>query len=313
MGYPNAKAKRRVVSAAREDTAPAGSSMEGAAEEVRSKKTSRKRGYIRRRLGCFGSAAAGNEREVAGDGALPEREALGDGSRSGRVPTHLVITVNGIIGSAGNWRFAAMQFLKKLPENVIVHRSRCNCNLATFDGVDVMGERLAEEVLEFVQDRPELQKISFVAHSLGGLISRYAIAKLYDPAPHKETSTGNGNHKDLDTDTQFLEVKAKGKIAGLEPMNFITFATPHLGSRWHRQVPVFCGFPLLEHMASGGSWMLGRTGRHLFLKDNDDGKPPLLLQMVKDSKDLHFISALQSFRRCVAYANVCLDRILPKI
>lgn len=29
-----------------------------------------------------------------------------------------------------------------------------------------------------------------------------------------------------------------GRIAGLEPMNFITFASPHLGSRGHKQVKI---------------------------------------------------------------------------
>lgn len=30
--------------------------------------------------------------------------------------------------------------------------------------------------------------------------------------------------------------ESKGKIAGLEPVNFITAATPHLGSRGNKQV-----------------------------------------------------------------------------
>jgi hypothetical protein len=86
------------------------------------------------------------------------------------------------------------------------------------------------QVRQVVRRRRNLRKISFVAHSLGGLVTRYAIGKLYEP-PTNETSP-------LDTDklSDEQETPAAGKIAGLEPINFITSATPHLGSRWNKQV-----------------------------------------------------------------------------
>lgn len=42
-------------------------------------------------------------------------------STSKRIPRHLVIMVNGITGSASDWRYAAEQFVKRLPDKVIVH------------------------------------------------------------------------------------------------------------------------------------------------------------------------------------------------
>ncbi|KAE8708359.1 hypothetical protein F3Y22_tig00110345pilonHSYRG00074 [Hibiscus syriacus] len=69
----------------------------------------------------------------------------------------------------------------------------------------------------------------------------------------------------------------------------------------------------LEKLAARISWLLGRTGKQLFLKDGKNGKPPLLLWMVSDCKDLKFISALQSFRRCVAYANVVPETIINEV
>lgn len=36
------------------------------------------------------------------------------------------------------------------------------------------------QVLSVVRRWPEVQKISFVAHSLGGLVARYAIGRLYN-------------------------------------------------------------------------------------------------------------------------------------
>ncbi|XVF36491.1 hypothetical protein REPUB_Repub19eG0063000 [Reevesia pubescens] len=223
-------------------------------------------------------------------------------------PSHLVIMVHGIIGSAQNWRFAAKQFLKSYPEDAIVHCSERNSSMLTFDGVDVMGDRLAEEVKYVISRHPSVQKISFVGHSLGGLVARYAIARLYEQDLTRENSQTNGN-----CGTDHLGdscPQGKGKIAGLEPVNFITVASPHLGSRWHKQVPLFRGSRALEKVAARISWFLGRTGKHLFLTDGKNGKPPLLLQMVRDCEDLKFMSALQSFRRRVVYANASFDHIV---
>ncbi|KAL9249334.1 putative lipase C4A8.10 [Drosera capensis] len=161
-------------------------------------------------------------------------DVVNAGVVGGRVASeHLVVMVNGIIGSATDWKFAAEQFVERLPKTVIVHRgffpSRSECKSATltFDGVDLMGERLAEEVLGVVRHWPGLQKISFVAHSLGGLVARYAIGRLYESVKEKNSwSEENSSHQ-----MQSFGGYYKATIAGLEPMNFITFATPHLGSR----------------------------------------------------------------------------------
>ncbi|KAL5666616.1 hypothetical protein ACJX0J_026724, partial [Zea mays] len=207
--------------------------------------------------------------------------------------------------SSADWKFAAEQFVKRLPGKVYVHRSQSNYSKLTYDGVDLMGERLAEEVRQVVQRRRNLRKISFVAHSLGGLVTRYAIGKLYEPAMDETSSC------DIDKPSDEQNVRDVGKIAGLEPINFITSATPHLGSRLNKQLPFLFGVPLLEKTAAGTAhFIVGRTGKHLFLTDNDDGKPPLLLRMVEDCDDGKFMSALRCFKRRVAYANVTYDHIV---
>ncbi|KAI7726641.1 hypothetical protein M8C21_001500 [Ambrosia artemisiifolia] len=203
---------------------------------------------------------------------------------------HVLIMVNGITGSAADWRYAAKQFVKRLPDKVIVHCSECNSSTLTFDGVDRMGERLAEE-------------ISFISHSLGGLVARYAIGRLYENVPISRSS----NLKQNDSE-QAVEQLFEARIAGLQPVNFITVATPHLGSRGHRQLPFLCGLPFLERRApQTAHWIVGRSGKHLFLTDNDNGGRPLLLQMVNDSENIKFMSALGSFKRRVAYANTNYD------
>ncbi|GFP87594.1 putative lipase yor059c [Phtheirospermum japonicum] len=234
-------------------------------DKLKTKKRKKNIYYFIPRFGCLRSDDA-----VPGAEATPAPEA--DGNGRDHLPTHLIVMVNGIIGSAQNWRYAAKQFVKAYPNDVIVHCSESNSTMLTFDGVDVMGKRLADEVISVVARHPNLQKISFVGHSLGGLVAR--------------------------------------KIAGLEPVNFITSATPHLGSRGHKQVPIFCGFYAMEKLASRASGLLGRTGKHLFLSDCDGEKPPLLLRMCSDSEDHKFISALQSFERRVAYANARFDHLV---
>ncbi|RYR66920.1 hypothetical protein Ahy_A03g013113 isoform C [Arachis hypogaea] len=294
--------------------------------------------------GCFSFK---NPRlRVEADSSGEDLFVAASGSVAKQVPSHLVIMVNGIIGSAADWRYAAEQFVKKLPDKVIVHRSECNSSRLTFDGVDTMGERLAEEVLCVIRRWPQVQKISFVAHSLGGLVARYAIGRLYDYSS-KLGPVGTSRNSIVDEKTEYLkpclEPGSENKIAGLEPVNFITFATPHLGSRGNKQVgyipmrkycnssiifpslslslslspslsllqlPFLCGLPFLERRASQTAHLVaGRSGKHLFLMDNDDGKPPLLLRMVDDTDDLKFMSALRAFKRRVAYANANYDRI----
>lgn len=78
-----------------------------------------------------------------------------------------------------------------------------------------------------VKRRPGLKKISFVAHSVGGVVARYAIGKLYRP-PRTD------NVQKFSDDTS--EEGSKGTIVGLAPINFITVASPHLGSRGNKQV-----------------------------------------------------------------------------
>lgn len=208
---------------------------------------------------------------------------------------HLVVMVNGILGSSADWKFAAEQFVKSLPDKVFVHRSEKNASSQTLDGVDVMGERLSEEVLELIKQKPNLRKISFVAHSVGGLVARYSIGRLYRPPSVNDSESE----------------ESKATIGGLIPVNFIAVATPHLGSRGNKQVPFLFGVSALEKVAVAIiHWIFRRTGRHLFLTDNEDGKPPLLKRMLEDYGDLKFMSALRSFHRRVAYANVGYDHIV---
>ena len=58
------------------------------------------------------------------------------------------------------------------------------------------------------------------------------------------------------------------------------------------QVPFLFGVSSFEKVAGLViHWIFKRTGRHLFLKDEEEGKPPLLRRMVEDTGDCHFMYA----------------------
>ena len=109
------------------------------------------------------------------------------------------------------------------------------------------------QVLAVVRHRPEVRKISFVAHSLGGLVARYAIGRLYEHSPILETAALTGNslsEEHTNSMVQGHDQPHEAKIAGLEPMNFITFATPHLGSRGHKQAGSPCSYKLKGNLST---------------------------------------------------------------
>lgn len=78
-------------------------------------------------------------------------------------------------------------------------------------------------MVELINQKPGLKKISFVAHSVGGLVARYAIGRLYRPKSDDACVCDESEER-------------SGNICDLEAMNFIMLATPHLGSRGNKQV-----------------------------------------------------------------------------
>lgn len=217
-------------------------------------------------------------------------------------PDHLLVLVHGILASPSDWTYFNVELKRRLGKKFMIYASSCNMYTKTFTGIEGAGKRLADEVIQVVDKTEGLKKISFLAHSLGGLFARYAIAVLYTP---------NGSSKSDDVAGSPLSSSNKGLMAGLEAINFITLATPHLGVRGNKQLPFLLGVPFLEKLAAPlAPIFTGRTGTQLFLTDGKPSRPPLLLRMASDCKEGKFISALGTFRCRVLYANVSYDRIL---
>uniref|UniRef100_A0A0D6QWT6 DUF676 domain-containing protein n=2 Tax=Araucaria cunninghamii TaxID=56994 RepID=A0A0D6QWT6_ARACU len=241
-----------------------------------------------------------------------------EGARADTQPDHLLVLVHGILASPSDWTYVEAELQRRLGNRFYIYASAANSYTQTLQGIDVAGRRLAEEVQQIIQKMPSLRRISFLAHSLGGLFARYAIAVLY-----KENSEIHGNSGKQDIAERLPEKKMmtevedrynrtpKATVGGLEAMNFITLATPHLGVRGKNQLPFLLGVPLLEKLAAPlAQYIVRRTGRQLFLTDGKASRPPLLLRMASDCEDGKFISALGAFRSRILYANVSFDHMV---
>ncbi|KAF9922709.1 hypothetical protein FBU30_007166 [Linnemannia zychae] len=128
----------------------------------------------------------------------------------------------------------------------------------------------------------KVTQFSFLGYSLGGLIGRFAMGLL-------------------DIEKFFDPIEQGGQ--GIEPVYFITMATPHLGIR----KPPQSNFAKVFNYLS--SHMLSRTGEQLQLIDNYVNEKPILLAM--SEPESIFVHALNRFKRRAIYCNVRNDRSVP--
>ena len=162
--------------------------------------------------------------------------------------------------------------------HILVPKS--NSDSFTYDGIDLGGDRVIHEIEKYIeylrQQGKSVRKLSVVGYSLGGLIARYVIGILH----------------------------SKGFFKHVEPINFTTFAAPHLGVR----TPVTSFRSRLFNWL--GSQTLSLSGRQLFIVDSfrDTGRP--LLCILADT-DTVFMQALRSFPHRILYANIVNDRSAP--
>ncbi|GLI62824.1 hypothetical protein VaNZ11_005574, partial [Volvox africanus] len=192
--------------------------------------------------------------------------------------THLFVCQHGLWGSPEDVSFLE-QYLRH--NGWLTLNARSNSARCTFDGADVCGDRLAEEVVSHVQRLAagglRVTHISFAAYSFGGLIARYAAGKLH----------------------------ASGFFSMVAPVNFLTIATPHLGCWEHPSS--------MSHLAYNNilPWTLSRTGRQLLLADRwlEPEGLPLLAAMARP--DCAFHAALATFRKRVLLADIRSDRTVP--
>ena len=152
-----------------------------------------------------------------------------------------------------------------------------NAGSFTYDGIEVGAERCAKEIEdtldELAREGYKITKLSIAGYSMGGLVARYAIGLL--------------NHK--------------GWFEKIRPVNFTTFATPHLGVR----TPLIGFRNQLWNVL--GARTLSISGQQLFIIDKfrETGRP--LLGVMADPDSI-FIRALAKFEKRSLYTNIVNDR-----
>lgn len=147
----------------------------------------------------------------------------------------------------------------------------------TYDGIELGGERLAHEIeneLDTLEkEGRSIRKISIIGYSLGGLVARYAIGLL----------------------------EAQGWLDKVEPVNFTTFASPHVGVR----APLKGWWGKFWNVM--GARTVSMSGQQLFMVDSfrDTGRP--LLSILADPESI-FIKGLKRFQKRSTYGNILNDR-----
>ncbi len=167
-----------------------------------------------------------------------------------RVSKHLTVFVHGYLGVPGHMTEVVRAFQKSERGNDFeILISQGNEFFRTCDGVRECGNRLCEEILGRLKSGT-YDRLSIVGYSMGGLFARYAIGKLYK---------------------QGINIRF---------VNFLTFATPHVGVSF--KIPSLLG--------------------------GDDLRPDsMVLRDLADSL-LEYVPALAAFETRVSVVNTCDDR-----
>lgn len=170
---------------------------------------------------------------------------------------------------------------KKYGEDTLhILAAKGNTGSFTYDGIELGAERVTHEIEDklkaFEREGKQITKLSVIGYSLGGLVARYVVGLLY----------------------------SRDWFSKIEPLNFTTFATPHLGVR----TPLLGYHNKLWNLL--GSRTLSMSGRQLFTIDifRDTKKP--LLAVLADPMSI-FVQALRKFKNRSLYANIINDRSAP--
>jgi hypothetical protein len=180
-------------------------------------------------------------------------------SSGGGGGTHLWIFVHGLAGNLWD--------LHLLRNHIALRHTNCEFLLCgaiqreTLNSIEVLGAKIASEIAEFVAFT-RVEKISFVGHSLGGLIVRQALTT----APMKP----------------FIPLL----------YNFVSFSVPHLGSLYSSSALVSGALRLWQKVTSSKSL------QEVCLQDHPDPRETLvfrLSQAKSKHRHLHHTHTLAHF------------------
>ncbi|CAI7601602.1 hypothetical protein N7533_007371 [Penicillium manginii] len=190
---------------------------------------------------------------------------------------HLCVLVHGLWGNPSHLDQVANALGERHGEKLHILCAKENSGNFTYDGIELGGERLAHEIEDTLdtleKEGQKIRRISVVGYSLGGLVARYAIGLL----------------------------EAQGWLDKVEPVNFTTFASPHVGVR----APLKGWWGKFWNVM--GARTVSMSGQQLFMVDSfrDTGRP--LLSVLADPESI-FIKGLKKFQNRSTYGNILNDR-----
>ncbi|KAH6915953.1 lipid particle protein [Coprinopsis sp. MPI-PUGE-AT-0042] len=220
---------------------------------------------------------------------MAETDSTTTTTSSGPEPgtVHLLVLIHGMWGNPGHLaelaRIARETHSKpnKDGERMETLLSTTNQEDSTYDGIDWGGERVAQEVLDRVAELEEagnsVTKLSVTGYSLGGLVARYVVGVL----------------------------SQKGFFEKVQPINFNTIATPHIG------LPRYPSW-VSSLFSALGPKLLSRTGEQFYSVDqwSPNGRP---LLVVMADPDRVFYQALNKFKNLRIFANGVNDMTVPYV
>lgn len=186
---------------------------------------------------------------------------------------HLVILTHGLHSNiTADMAYIQEQLYKtqRFSDDQIVVEGYTGNVCQTEKGIKYLGSRVAEYIVNELYDQ-SVTKISFIGHSLGGLVQTFAIA--------------------------YIAVKYPWFFERIEPESFITMASPLLGIVTDN--PAF-----VKALLSFG--VIGKTGQDLGLGHMRGDKPLLYLLPGEPVR-----SILTKFKRRTIYANAINDGVVP--
>lgn len=167
-----------------------------------------------------------------------------------------------------------LELAEKQTAKGVLYRSTFNEGYFTYDGVDVCGTRVANEIQEVISSLDKhgitVSELSLVGFSMGALMSRYAVGLL----------------------------ETRGVFNTIKPRNLVVTCGPHVGVN-------ILGQSLAARMFNFiGQFSMARTSRQAFLTDSETN--PLFLKLTQPNSS--YAQAAKKFQRRVMYANVANDR-----
>lgn len=209
-------------------------------------------------------------------------------------PVHLIILTHGIFSNVTADMLHIKDSLEAtVDENILVRGYEGNAGKSE-KGIKKLGIRLAKYITSLIEEldasKIDIGKISFIGHSLGGVVQLYAIKTIL------ETQGAD-----------YFETK------NIEPYNLICMASPMLG--------------ILSEMNILISWFLdlgtlGKTGRDLTLlkkipnfkqlaNKHDNPKRDTFRPLLETLPDNPLQEFLAKFQNLTLYANAINDGIVP--